>query len=361
MAREIRTFTGIRGVAASLVAIYHFTKFKPIAPFIPFELSSAYMSVDAFFILSGYVLAYSYSINFQNGVQLNEYAQFIYRRFCRIYPAYFFIMLLYLIKLIINVSGDGSIQRFTATDFLSNYLMLNTWAINARPIIGPSWSVCVEVFCYLLFPALVLLFCRNIVSAAIALVTGLAGIFLIAKLGIGVEGQLDVVFGDTYYPTLRAFCGFVIGMAFYQIAPALPRSPQRWNIVFVGSLLLIALSVYERLGDWLTYTGIAVLILSSSYEGSISKALFDNPVTYFLGKISYSLYLIHTLLITLFPKIVRIAENKLPFGIGILVVLALYFGLTLALATISHELFEVRAQNALRRLLPSRQPIQASA
>jgi peptidoglycan/LPS O-acetylase OafA/YrhL len=202
---------------------------------------------------------------------------------------------------------------------------------------------------------------RSIVSALVALVLGYGGILFIAYLNIGVEGQLDVVFADTFYPTLRALCGFIIGMSFCQIGPLFPRSERRWDVAVLASLLLIAVSVHNGLGDWLTYAGIALLVFSSSFESPVAKAIFDNPVTYFLGKVSYSLYLVHSILTTLFPKVLVAAESHLPHGTGIYVVIALYFALALILATISYELFEVRAQNALRRLWRPRQNVVAPA
>ncbi|KAA0699906.1 acyltransferase [Neorhizobium sp. P12A] len=361
MAKEIRTFTGIRGLAASLIALYHFVTFKTIAPSSPLTFSGAYMSVDAFFILSGFVLAFSYAKTFQHRFQWRDYLQFMYRRFCRIYPAYFALMLLYIAKLIVNVSGDGALGHFTPVDFISNFFMLGTWAINARPIIGPSWSVCVEVFCYIVFPFLVLAVLRNITSAIVSLVVAYAGILLIASLNIGVEGRLDVVFGDTYYPTLRALCGFVIGMSFFKVAPLVTQHKRKWDIAVAASLLLIGISIYGGLGDEITYIGIAVLVFSSSFEGPIAKSIFDNPVSYFLGKISYSLYLVHALLVTLFPKILVAAETKLPHAIGFYLVIAIYFAIAVVFATVSYMLFEVRAQNGLRRLWRPRQEAVAAA
>jgi peptidoglycan/LPS O-acetylase OafA/YrhL len=358
MAKEIRTFTGVRGVAASLIAVYHFANFKAIVPLASFKVDRAYMSVDAFFILSGFVLAYSYAGLFKDHFDKRSYFGFIYRRFCRIYPAYFAIMLVYIAKLVINVSGDGALHQYSLIDTISNFLMLNTWAINARPFIGPSWSVCVEIFCYLVFPVLVLIVLRNIYIAAAASLAAFVGIALIAHMHMGVAGQLDVIDGSTYYPTLRALCGFIIGMSLSRFAVSAPATKHLWDGAIIGALLVIIVSVLLNLDDTVTYAGIIMLIFACAFESPVAKAIFDNRVAYFLGTVSYSLYLIHVLLITQFPKILAMLEQRFPSQAAFYVVVSIYFAIAVCLATVSYMLFEVRAQRTLRRLW---QPTLASA
>ena len=57
---EIRSLTGLRGCAAVMVMLYHFSLSVPVDT-LPLEslLHNGYLCVDLFFVLSGFVMAYS--------------------------------------------------------------------------------------------------------------------------------------------------------------------------------------------------------------------------------------------------------------------------------------------------------------
>ena len=82
---EIRSLTGVRGVAALLVVVYHFTlvAFSPRNP-----LGPGYIAVDWFFVLSGFVMAKVHSDDFAEGWSGPAYAVFLQKRFARVYPLY---------------------------------------------------------------------------------------------------------------------------------------------------------------------------------------------------------------------------------------------------------------------------------
>ena len=73
---ELRSLTGLRGVAALWVLWYHACD----AARTPQFGFGGYLGVDIFFVLSGFVLAYNYA-----GVRLT-YAGFLWKRLARIYP-----------------------------------------------------------------------------------------------------------------------------------------------------------------------------------------------------------------------------------------------------------------------------------
>jgi peptidoglycan/LPS O-acetylase OafA/YrhL len=86
---EIRPLTGIRGLAAGLVVLFHFypwwvqllPSLRPCAAL----ASRGWLGVDLFFMLSGFILSYVYSAgNTQLG--FTEYRRFLWFRLARIYP-----------------------------------------------------------------------------------------------------------------------------------------------------------------------------------------------------------------------------------------------------------------------------------
>src|SRR5947209_6333252 len=55
--KEIKTLTGLRGVAATVVMLYHFSYSEQMNSFL---IGRGYLAVDLFFVLSGFVMALSY-------------------------------------------------------------------------------------------------------------------------------------------------------------------------------------------------------------------------------------------------------------------------------------------------------------
>jgi peptidoglycan/LPS O-acetylase OafA/YrhL len=79
---------GLRGVAALIVVIYHFQTSIPALQFTfggqPHMLFSlGWLSVDFFFMLSGFVICHTYQSRFERGLGIGE---FIVRRLMRLYP-----------------------------------------------------------------------------------------------------------------------------------------------------------------------------------------------------------------------------------------------------------------------------------
>jgi peptidoglycan/LPS O-acetylase OafA/YrhL len=59
VAREVKGLTGLRGAAASIVAVHHVLQL-PISPWHEVRLRG-YLAVDIFFVLSGFVMALTYA------------------------------------------------------------------------------------------------------------------------------------------------------------------------------------------------------------------------------------------------------------------------------------------------------------
>src|SRR5215469_633600 len=85
---EIRALTGLRGVAALLVALYHINP-NLIAPTATGRfVGKGYLWVDLFFVLSGFLLAMNYAGKFAGGWKLGAWLDFLLHRVARIYPLY---------------------------------------------------------------------------------------------------------------------------------------------------------------------------------------------------------------------------------------------------------------------------------
>src|SRR5277367_5726076 len=85
-ARRISSLDGLRGIAAMTVVAFHFNVFFLPQARLPF-LNRAYLSVDLFFLLSGFVMAHVYGRDLAFNWQI-YWQRFAVARFARIYPLF---------------------------------------------------------------------------------------------------------------------------------------------------------------------------------------------------------------------------------------------------------------------------------
>lgn len=353
---EIRALTGFRGIAALVVACYHFARGFGENSF--FVVSSGYIAVDAFFVLSGYVLAYNYAETFSDRFDGNDYRDFLIKRICRIYPAYLAILVLATVKVSANLGGGGSPMVLSAWDAFCNILMLTGWGLHATPIIGVSWSVSAELFCYLLFPLFALLTKGNVPFLCTVAAAFFGGIVSLAQLGLGVQGPMDIVSPDQSYSLLRAAFGFGLGVIGYSIAAKTALG----NRTLVTRLLpvcicILAVSWYFDETDLIKYALLVCLVWLIAQGSRIGEGVFGNRIVYFVGEISYSLYLIHPLLVSFSVKLAKRLSVLLGSEIAFVFALSAYLLLAIALSYVSYRAFELKGKKLmLKLLLPRRRP-----
>jgi peptidoglycan/LPS O-acetylase OafA/YrhL len=149
---------GLRFLAALAVVFYHYARkmdgFAAFPRSIRSLIECGPAAVGFFFILSGFVLAHRY---LQDGSNEQSNAAFYRARFARIYPAYMIAFLLFLPgaidKYIVHQTpgAGGGPSTFVLSAGLY-CLMLQAWTPLAQSWNGPSWSLSVEAFMYLIFP-----------------------------------------------------------------------------------------------------------------------------------------------------------------------------------------------------------------
>jgi len=157
--------TSPRFFAAALVVIHHSVpKFMAISTaivpiltplnFVDQGLFGFTLSVSFFFLLSGYVLGCVY---LRGGRDVDK-RRFFAARFARIYPLYF-VMIVFDTRplLLAEVRRYGVVAGLTKTAsiFAASLMMLPAWSPrHLLRIDVPSWSLCAEIFFYLCFPVL---------------------------------------------------------------------------------------------------------------------------------------------------------------------------------------------------------------
>ena len=143
MKEHFKALTGLRAVAAIMVFLYHNRKYWRgwLPNFIIQNLNEFHIGVSLFFVLSGFLIAYTYQDKPCSSVK--QYLKYFSVRFLRIFP-------IYLIILTISYVNNGfpptnvSIYNFTLLKGFSDKYNLES--------LPQSWSLTVELTFYLLAP-----------------------------------------------------------------------------------------------------------------------------------------------------------------------------------------------------------------
>ncbi len=347
---EIRALTSLRGIAAMAVVLQHFstTAQQHSASNIPSLVPHGYIAVDLFFVLSGFIMAYTYLRDFE-ARGLAAFVPFLLKRVARIVPLNSFAVCLVLamgavsgVVLGRNVVFDSAHVGF---DAVCNLLMLQGVGIGTN-LNAPSWSISTEFAAYLVFPVLIgIVFHRRwwlaggAVLACAILLTGLAT--MQPRLGLNAD---SIVGG-----LIRCFTEFAIGLMTYRIVQ-LPSA----RAVLEGDGVALAaigwtLAMLLARVDLLIVCGFPPLIGALACNRGRVAAWFGLRFPYFLGVISFSIYLLHHPLRPVWLEVIRALH---PEPMSTPLALAVAFGCSVSvipLARLAYVAIERPGRRMLRR------------
>lgn len=292
----ITSLTSLRGLAASWIVLYHFQSdiyrlFPKSIALEPF-LSQGHLAVACFFILSGFVLFYNYASTFEV-LQWKAYGKFLMLRLARIYPVHLFTLLVVLGMVLVSRASRIVIdsQGYSETDFIFNLALVQTWVPHFRLNWNyPAWSISSEWFAYLWFPS---------VCAAWNKVAGRRKSFWLA-LGAFAFMQSHAAFSASLpFKELLSVVGpFLTGCALCLVLQSRKIVLRRWRWVpeLCCALWLIApFFLKGRMLLFLMLTLFSLLIFSLGVLRESCAWLLRSTALVFVGEISYSLYMTHTL------------------------------------------------------------------
>ncbi len=258
--------------------------------------------VDFFFVISGFCIYYFY-INKLKIINLKTYSNFILSRFYRIIPAFFISIVIY--AFIDKYDGD---ILYTLRLIFLNLFTLQNFSVDYE-ISSHFWSIAVEWHFYLLFPLLLYFNLKSNHFVAFLFATTL----LISFLGVLLlilnnrnDIQLPIRFGEFSMGILLAY--------FYRIKENRKFSFKYlilgFLLLFMGRLLNTDFALHYFNSDWMyailkisgyiiMTAGFAILLyFTIDNNTKIFKFLTWKPLN-FIGKISYSFYLWHSLSISI--------------------------------------------------------------
>ena len=311
---------GLRGVAAILVLWYHVFEgyaFAAGAPIIAMP-NHAYLAVDFFFILSGFVIAYAYDDRIGKSMPLGN---FFKRRLIRLHP----MVVLGAVFGVITFLMQGSVQwdgTHVMTSAVMIALLCTMFFIPAAPgcyyeirgngemfpLNGPAWSLFFEYIGNILYALFIHRFSNRTLTIWTALMGIGLGFFTLTDFSgygnLGVGWTLDAT--NFIGGLLRMLFPFSLGMLVFRHFKPIKICGAFWicslvlfvlfHVPFIPGLAPIC---YNGLFEMICITLVFPLLVWLGASGSTTDR-FSSGVCKFLGDISFPVYIIHYPLYYLF-------------------------------------------------------------
>lgn len=334
-----------RGIASIMVLFSHFLGAFTM-PKILNELSCTFIhflwdgkiAVSFFFVLSGFVLSRIYFID-NNYFNKFNYGSFIIKRIFRIYPVFFFALFFsfFSVKYIYNFDLIESLSvstKWIKTFWIEKYSFISTLKesilvirIPQEPekrLINQDWTLTIEILVSLLIPVFITIVKKNrnwlLITALLLLRLHALNWIVEFILGVYIASSLDI-FKKIVTSKIVVF-------------------------LFVTVFLLISTLYYfflSEIFETILIKTISVLLLVLVLFSSKLQNMLNTKLNVFIGKISYSLYLIHfSVLLIVSPLLFKLLNS---FGIFIdtmIYFIVLFFVLIISVffAYILHQVIE---------------------
>ncbi len=354
----IKDLDGFRAVAVIAVMCVHYG-----------ILGAGWIGVQMFFVLSGYLITFNLLRDRFKTDSVTYYLKnFYWRRFLRLFPLYYVYIIFFLL---IGFYYDNHqiskliIPLFTYT--INIYALLPSHADFTN--VGHFWSLAVEEQFYLFWPIIIFYFTAKFKRIIIYLILcGPVLRFFIFQMACNLSGNVKYAGEVVNLLTISQIDAFATGAAvvlFSKINIKRPKVVLFVMLLFVasvGGLNLFSLKYGNNISEspqittfgfpWLMlknyqyvwgYSLLNIffgLLIWNIVNGKISFPILKNSFLVYIGKISYGIYVFHVpvlFLIHYFKKVRGIVSFP-----EILIYPALYFAITILIATVSYELYEKR-------------------
>ena len=317
---RFQSLDGWRGIAALLVSLYHLDFLNHLYDWQ--FLRNSYLFVDFFFVLSGFVITHAYH-NKLNSIQ--DSYQFIYRRIARLLPLHIFVLLLFvlleLLKLILIQSGNWNndtapfTEEYSLSSLASNLFLLQSMGIHDKLTWNyPSWSISVEFYTYLVFAIVagISLKFKNLLKIQYAILITIS-LFI---LYINTE---SLSFATYDYGIFRCISGFFLGSISYKLFSAkksaiIPNATIIEMVLIAGIYFFIVQYGNHKLSILAPFLFALTVTIFAYEQGAISR-LLKIKIIQSLGKWSYSIYMLHALIILIIGRSFNVFESKLDLNL----------------------------------------------
>lgn len=339
--KELRKLNAIRAIAALIVLVSHYSNESGMFGGL-LGGGAGQIGVMIFFVLSGFLMA---AIYMRSGVTSHSALNFLVSRAARVLPLYFAVVVIFFCA---SRLGFENPYGFSSGGWLLVHLLL---------IDGVSvfWTIPAEVQFYLFF-VLVWLAHTGFPKVTLALLATIATGILAFQGGLIMEIHPFGV--NAQWMLLRSLPAFLIGALlgrFYTLFGESARFQSSGFLVICGSVVLLFPEIYallagERHGSWSDWWVLGGVIASFGvcvFFVPDNNKFLSNRVFDYLGNISYSIYLLHVVVLHAFEGLI----SQFPY-LGFIA----FFGATILVSTVSYHLFEVPCRRFIRARFHSAVP-----
>jgi peptidoglycan/LPS O-acetylase OafA/YrhL len=313
---NIPLLDGFRGLAALLVLLSHifneqFTSFPFVDSFVVF---SGHSGVELFFVLSGFLISYPFWNNYYFEHKTYSYRNFYLRRALRVLPL-FYLSFLFFLFLSAYINGNLSDHLKIIPFYL---FQIHNFSAEINFLNPPSWTIAVELHFYLLL-SLFFLWKKNnsLRSSAITLFIILVILFgykmLACEYVVDPHTYRNLIYANTFARLDQFIAGIFLALLYRSIrtSDALRKNIEQYKFLFLlsGAFLLFILPwaesqiilsgktygnyFYLILIPTLTALAWAFVLLSGLCRLKVISNIFSTNILSMLGKLSFSIYLLH--------------------------------------------------------------------
>ncbi|OYW29424.1 MAG: acyltransferase [Caulobacter sp. 12-67-6] len=345
-AANIKPLTALRFIAAFWVVIFHYWPNLAVG-FTPALATKGYLGVEAFFILSGFILCHVYLQGFGQGQF--RYGDFLWNRLARVYPLHLATLLgIGLMAAVASLAGIAVGNNIVSWEALpANLLLVHAWGF--APVAGwnhASWSISAEWFAYLTFPAFA--FAAWKLREKPFLAVGLALAFIAALYpAFQALAGFPLTAATIKWGALRIVPCFAFGCALHALwrSGVIPSRLAAPGLLITSALVLGAVQLGAP--DMIIVAALGGLILALACLAASGSSFATQSIFVYLGEISYSTYMIcipwKIIAVNAATKILGIEGEQLPLLIWIAIVAAL-----VPLSAASYHLIEKPAREHMK-------------
>lgn len=315
---KLGALDGLRGFACLLVIVSH----VGYTGLIPVISGIGGYGVMIFYALSGFLMAYHY---FPETNTIRYWATFLVHRLIRVYPAFFFATLIYLL-----IASYVHIGVFGDTSPMS--LMMRCWSLQSCPDF--FWTIPVEIKFYLIYP---------LVACVIGVTLRRFSVGPVMVFGVPMATASVFASSIIGSPALPLFLfGVLAGVYFSNSYRTQKRSVISYRWIHVSSIAVIAglagLIIWSAFTPlpftqywnraWYLAPFIALIVYQVAWiKGPISRVL-SHVAMRWIGTISFSLYLMHKAAIYVVMSMLPGQFRSLPILLLTIVIasVAYYYG-----------------------------------
>jgi peptidoglycan/LPS O-acetylase OafA/YrhL len=297
---SLRALTGIRFFAALYVVLFHTRVPKLLHGLARSFFANGYLAVPLFFLLSGFILAYTYAGQIETRSLRRRFWE---ARFARIWP-------LYALSLILSSLTAFDLPRIPPLPrAVATLFMVQAWDPFNLGIAGDwnfvCWTLSCEAFFYLCFPAFQIFLERRSNRAQLLTLAATVAICLVCNtamhsLGYHVTHGVYRFLPQALIHVPEFLIGVLLGnLHLRYIAPADPTAPSftrrpgllTWTAA-AASIALLTLPTGRATS--LVIPAFAALLFGLAAERTLLARFLSTPLLILGGGISYAMYLMQT-------------------------------------------------------------------